>query len=573
MHRTAPLFHDRAAVQPPASRPAHYVRIPIRLIEACAYHPLPIGVYGLVARLYLIYHTPIALSAADLTRYDPSLSRGAAERALTHLVAGGWLVAAHTAGMKTRYTPTWGRVHAAPLPWQLDAPCFGRPRHVRAVVCDVRLLDVMLGKCTPHATRSAIITRYLVQPALTLADVGGYALALAGLPGSTPALAAWQLVVGGHPHPLPATEVLLAGASQQALTTPEAGLSAQGLRRLGHNAAAAGSSTAQPLFFLPPDMIGTVPAMLPATMIAHTIPQNRPNSAVERGKSVVPVSLDAISWESRENKESQGTPPPGGEMVMCDARVDEPPTASDARRSHAAAAHTALHASALLDNSAPPTVQALRALRVRPRVVTELMDAPFAAVEAAIRHGEARPAVSDLAGWVVSLLRTARHADWHIPVTAPATEGVDWAAEQRKALADGRITSESCGATTHDSPRALPVGPDCNTLWDAAAEDQDSGHNAAINLPAASMYPSTRMVSDTDILRALHTDMQWMFPRPVWGSLERLACGNHGAIRTLVCANRIDWAALQRHLPTLTAALRTLGWNEPFQLVIGVPGR
>ncbi len=580
MHQTVPLPHDRAAAHPPARRPAHYVRIPTRLIEACAYHPLPIGVYGLVARLYLIYHTPITLSAADLTHYDPSLSRGAAERALAQLVAGGWLVAAHTAGMKTRYTPAWGRVHATPLAWQLDAPCCGRPRHVRAVVCDVRLLDVMLGKCTPHATRSAIITRYLAQPALTLADVGGYALALAGLPGSTPALAAWQFVVGGQPHPIPDTEALLARASQQALTMPEAGLSVQGLRRLGHSAAPAGSPTAQPLFFLPPDLIATIPGMLPATLIAHTIPQNQANPAAARGKPQVQASRDGITWESSEIRETHGIPPAGGGEIVENMGVLKP-TATATPRCFRAVADTAHRAPAPVEHPVTPTVQALQTLRVRPQVITELMDAPFAAVEAAIRHGEVRPAVGDLAGWVVSLLRTARHANWHIPLTGPATGRVDWAAEQQKALADGRISSVADADTAWVSPGALLAGlsatntshtsPDSDTPL-VTKEDENTGLSGAGSLPAAN--DATRHTEpDADILRALHTDMHWMLPRAVWGCVERLACANHDRHWTLVCANRADWVMLQPHLTTLTAALQTLGWNKPFRLIIGAPKR
>jgi hypothetical protein len=166
--------------------PAHYVRVPQRLIAAAAYHPLQIGVSTLVARLFLVAQSPVPLSATDITRYDPSLSRGAAQRALSSLVDDGWLIASERTGQKTTYVPAWGRVNGAPLPWRIGALCLDRPRHVRAVCLDLRLLDLFLGKLTPQPQRAAVITRYVTSPLLAIADVGSYALLLGGLPSPTP---------------------------------------------------------------------------------------------------------------------------------------------------------------------------------------------------------------------------------------------------------------------------------------------------------------------------------------------------------------------------------------------------
>ena len=46
----------------------NYVFLPQRLITDLQANPAAIGVYALLARLFLIYHAPIPLSAADLQR-------------------------------------------------------------------------------------------------------------------------------------------------------------------------------------------------------------------------------------------------------------------------------------------------------------------------------------------------------------------------------------------------------------------------------------------------------------------------------------------------------------------------
>ena len=66
----------------------------------------------------------------------------------------------------------------------------------------------------------------------------------------------------------------------------------------------------------------------------------------------------------------------------------------------------------------PPETESanlLRSIGVLPEVIIELANTPLARVEEAIAHGQARPEVRDLAGWVVKLLRTARDYDWAIP--------------------------------------------------------------------------------------------------------------------------------------------------------------
>jgi hypothetical protein len=79
---------------------------------------------------------------------------------------------------------------------------------------------------------------------------------------------------------------------------------------------------------------------------------------------------------------------------------------------------------------------------VLPEIIIELADTPSERVEQAIAHGQVRPEVRDLAGWVVKLLRAARDYGWAIPQLRPADAG----APQRAHLIDiERYTSGAYG--------------------------------------------------------------------------------------------------------------------------------
>src|SRR5438128_2627041 len=103
-HTPSQCLHRR----PNDASPKAYIGIPQRLLADLHDNPLAIGLYALVARLYLVHQAPVPLSRADVLRYDSALKAGAVKRAFDRLVAGGWLVEALQEGRrKQRYTPTW----------------------------------------------------------------------------------------------------------------------------------------------------------------------------------------------------------------------------------------------------------------------------------------------------------------------------------------------------------------------------------------------------------------------------------------------------------------------------------
>jgi hypothetical protein len=104
----------------------------------------------------------------------------------------------------------------------------------------------------------------------------------------------------------------------------------------------------------------------------------------------------------------------------------------------------------------------LQAINVKPAQIVELSNMPLATVAAAIADGRARPGIRDLAGWVVSLLRTHRDYGWTI--TPPAPESPEalsatfaqYAAEQDAAQ---RVEPEEIlsDCVEHSAPESLDV--------------------------------------------------------------------------------------------------------------------
>lgn len=386
--------------------------IPLSLVVDLSDTPLAIGLYCLIARQFIIRKTPTPLSAPDIQRYDPALSRGAVLRALARLVQGGWLVEQRQAGHKTSYAPSWGRVQGAPRAWQIGQPILGRPRRMVVVRVDQHLLDICIGKLTPHPLRSALVERYLAQPALGLADIGAYALASAGYGAATPALLGMGLVQAGRAQPAPAGEQLLARASQLALAaTAPAGLNERGLRRLGCAAPAPAEPAPQPLFFVEKTMIGS----LIDTMIDSMIGQQQCDcagfSAPECPSApIVPAAKRSHGLERHEERQADSPPTPlaasGGGAVSDLQR----PAGEVATQRLTSSKHLSIvnRRSSVVTSYDTPAAEALRAIHVLPAQIAELAQLPLGDVQAAIADARARPGVRDLAGWVVALLRNHR---------------------------------------------------------------------------------------------------------------------------------------------------------------------
>ncbi|MBX0328613.1 hypothetical protein K2Z83_13085, partial [Oscillochloris sp. ZM17-4] len=302
-----------------AAEPFYYVPIPRRLAADLRDTPVAVGAYALAARAYRASGQPVPLSPGDLQAYDPTLSYGAATRALQRLVAAGWLTAARRPGRKTTYTPSWGHVCGAALPWDLAAPALGRPRHIGALRLDQRLLDVCMGRIEAHPTHPALIRRYLETPLIGLREVGAYALALAGLPVASPALEALRLIDAGQPLLLPDEATILAVASQRG-THP---LSAEGWRRTPFGDLSAPppgeSAPGQALFFVPPGQIGPmIGGEIADPITISTEPTSGPVASESHAAPAAeaPVGSHGVMESDRENPTTCPASPSGPWVVV-----------------------------------------------------------------------------------------------------------------------------------------------------------------------------------------------------------------------------------------------------------------
>jgi hypothetical protein len=334
---------------------------------------------------------------------------------------------------------------------------------------DRRLFDICMGKLVPHTTRAAAITRYVTTPVLALSDIGCYALALAGLPRTRPALIRIGALREGAPRALPSDEHLLALISQRALdlgdvAAPQVELTISGTRKLGVTPLLAPSSDAtdaQPLFFVPPGMIGCLIQPLIGSMIGADAAPACSASAAASDTAGLDGRAEAITWEESDQPDVI-IPPPSPPRQDANGGGDH----DSARVKQKTARRKRPKASLPLPRT--EAASALQAINVKPAQIAELSDMPLATVTAAIADGRARPGIRDLAGWVVSLLRTHRDYGWTITPPVPTPESPEalsaafarYAAEQKIAQSvDMDCTEQSYvpGSVEQSVPQSLDV--------------------------------------------------------------------------------------------------------------------
>jgi hypothetical protein len=393
-----------------------YVLLPNRLIELQRQAPTAIGVYALIARLFLAYKKPVPLSRHDLQAYDTSLSDGI-KHVLDQLVSGGWLIKSKVASCRQScYTPAWGLVAGEPRPWVVG-PRLAKPRHIQAIALPRQILDTLMGRVSVFSSRPALIDRYFDGPALHLADVGAYALTQYGYPTPTPRLTWLGLVVDGHAVAPARDRDLLLRACQPSLevpTCPELG--PRGQQYLGwwqpvpvaaattmhattEVADPVGAAPAAPFFSpadLGEDLIGDLISQ-EATHEAAFCPSqaHEEQDAQDQDSSkVIPGNLQA-NYQAKSVHENPPSIPPyqGGGKGSSEQKSNRRRNASDPLPSS-------------------PAAQLLRAVDVRPDVIRELASQPEEIIQAAIADGRSRAGIRDLAGWVVSMVRDARDYGW-----------------------------------------------------------------------------------------------------------------------------------------------------------------
>lgn len=381
--------------------------VPRNLIDDFRRTPAAIAIYALIVRLWFVSNEEVPLSASDLLRYDPSLSYGAARRSLDQLVTDGWLVRTGS-GIKKAFLPTWGIIAGAPRLLSRTAPQLNRPHHVKTIRVDLRLLDVCVGILRPHRSHHAVVTRYMSMPLLSLADVGAYAVALAGIPVVNQTLTQIGLLRDGNVYTLPDVQTILAWASWGARGVT---LTPTGYHRLGiplQDPLPSG----EPLFFVPSGVDAELITEVTIDPVADLITLDAPGESTFAALAcdIEPVvGVDVTAHEKKERKNQKETPPHhqtptppkrsggGGGYRPHSGETSEPDDRTTAPAPQ------------------PETVALLREVGVHPTEIKRLATLAPGQVTQAIAYARSMPQCRSIPGMVVHLLRAVRDDNYPIP--------------------------------------------------------------------------------------------------------------------------------------------------------------
>lgn len=188
----------------------------------------------------------------------------------------------------------------------------------------------------------------------------------------------------------------------------------------------------------------------------------------------------------------------------------------------------------------PPDTEAaiaLRAINVKPAQIAELAQVPLRTIETAIADGRARPGVRDLAGWVVSLLRTHREHGWRISPPTPAPDSPEalrdafarYAAKQEAELRTFHMDDEQSIAELAPEPADSPIN--ISELWDTVLAAMQA------QLPRAEFNTWIRcctLLSITDEIAVIRTPSA-----TVKESIERCYAGMLCAVITMLIGSSI----------------------------------
>ena len=542
---TSPASTHR--VRRSTSAPDGYVYCPKKLAHDCANLPHLIGVYLLIGRLYLLGdRLPIPLSAHDLAAYDPSLSYGAAVRALDRLVCWGWLIEHAECGQKSSYIPTWGLGKGHGHPWQLGTKVLGRPAGVYAVCIDQHLLDTCIGKLDPHRRQRAIISRFVARPLLTLEDVGIYAQARTNHTVFSARLQALGLLApDGEARDLPAERELLALASQHSLLDVHAGLTAQGWQRLGVSLEDPTAATSSPLFFVPPDLIGGSITPLIGNLIGNLITDAEVSEPTFSASKRPETGMEATAVLHSPMLPTQPKQPTFITTSRKPVRIrdaDESEQHEYVKPGNPPSMH-----------NAPPTPTAVRLNEksVNPKSVRELATLPLEAVDHVIAYVETQ--VSDeknMGGTIVNLLRGYRDTGELPTLSYQGRTRLEWQQQRQelgKDVEGGNAVGERAGDLIaehlhYQATAALPV-----VVVESGSEAQAE---QAANAPVSTLEtpPDEPTNECADLTTVIHQHLQTCLPRSVALSIAMLLVRAEATVVVLECASKTHKLQVERSM-------------------------
>jgi hypothetical protein len=226
----------------------------------------------------------------------------------------------------------------------------------------------------------------------------------------------------------------LALASQRALETDEPiSLTDRGLRRIGYVSPPGGAladAQEQLLFFVPKDMIGSLIGPMIDPMIGHEPAAKTASAASGQAKTGQRHSFDR-SHGLEELYERHENPPPSPPLAL-GGGGEQDQNNNDQKAGHAQQSKDIIEPKRRIRSALPEarsaqelilpdtdSARALMAINILPEQIIELSHLSLTTIQAAIRDGQSRQGIRDLAGWVVHLLRNVRDHGWRVQPPSP----------------------------------------------------------------------------------------------------------------------------------------------------------
>ncbi|MBC8161851.1 MAG: hypothetical protein H7Z42_11585, partial [Roseiflexaceae bacterium] len=346
-----------------------------------------------------------------------------------------------------------------------------------------------MGRLIPFdGQRGARVTRYLSTPALTLDDVGSYALLMAGYGGGTTLqLEQHGLATAQQALPLADDQTILARLSCGAGNAPPC-LTHAGLRRAGLAVADSASTTAQPIFFVPRELIGNLLGSVIDHSIAETAGQVGANRPLQSGQPPLNSEASApeiMPWKSNDQKNR------------------EPPTRHRPRGGGRRAPEVVIE-----PLPATASTERLKAAHVTPESIRRLAHVPIEIVDELIAYAEAEPTIRSKQGWLVWALQ-AYLAYGFRPIRA-ALEQPDWAA----------LVHQSNTEVLSNELHAADTNTYVNEKAECDAEHQTAHVTGGASVVAVCAQSPEQCVEAGDVAERLRSDMRWMYGPRTWRSIE-----------------------------------------------------
>ncbi len=162
-------------------QPTVIIPVPTKLLLEYRRRPVAIGIYMLIARLYMTYQEPVPLSRNDFHKFDPRTSIGSVANTCTRLIQQSWLSRTREGGLeRSVYHPAWKYRNGHNRLWKIEHNRVVVPHVVETISISSRVFDDYFGFIN-IVSFSNYIYHTQTEAIISLRDIGDYALSIASI--------------------------------------------------------------------------------------------------------------------------------------------------------------------------------------------------------------------------------------------------------------------------------------------------------------------------------------------------------------------------------------------------------